>query len=168
MGLFNIFKPLSTFILSVLLIHLSNIDHFSTEIFLGNAGNQTQGCWVRSKYATSVLCSPIQQLKLFRKAAFTWSVSPLSSSPTVELSPSPQVRGSCLQWARPGINLMQKFANSKNIFCCRNNINDVTIKKTFLLMHAEMMWWPSNIEKPILGTYVFWVQTKGYKWCCCI
>ena len=25
---------------------------------LGNSGNQTRGCWVRSKYATSVLCMP--------------------------------------------------------------------------------------------------------------
>ena len=33
---------------------ISNI----TRKILGNTKNQTQGCWVRSKYTTSVLCSP--------------------------------------------------------------------------------------------------------------
>ena len=50
MGSINIFKPLSTF--------LSRIDNFSSENFLGNAGKRTMGCWVRSKYAASVLCIP--------------------------------------------------------------------------------------------------------------
>ena len=40
------------------LINLIDIDNFSSEIFLGKAENRTCGCWVRTKYATSVLsCS---------------------------------------------------------------------------------------------------------------
>ena len=34
------------------------MDNFSPENYWGNAGNQTKGLWVRSKYATSELCSP--------------------------------------------------------------------------------------------------------------
>ena len=39
------------------MINHCNSVNFSYEIFWGNVGIRTQGCWVRSKYA-SVLCSP--------------------------------------------------------------------------------------------------------------
>ena len=44
------------FPLTSALTNLSNINICSSEFFW-QAGNQTQCCWVRSKYATSVLCS---------------------------------------------------------------------------------------------------------------
>ena len=44
----------SHFLSPVPLINLCNINNFSAEIFLGNAGIRTQGYWVRGKYATSV------------------------------------------------------------------------------------------------------------------
>ena len=60
MGSIHILKPLSTFLQPVPLINLGNIDNFPSEIFLGNARNQTWGGWVQSKYATSVLSCPLQ------------------------------------------------------------------------------------------------------------
>ena len=36
-----------------------NLTIFKRKI-LGNSENQTRGCWVRSKYATTVLCSPLR------------------------------------------------------------------------------------------------------------
>ena len=60
MGSINIIKPLSTFHWPVLLINLSNINNLFLWNNFGNAGNQTRYCWVRSKYASSVLCSPIK------------------------------------------------------------------------------------------------------------
>ena len=40
-----IFKPLSTFLYVAPLINLSNIDNFSSKIFLGNAGSRTVNCF---------------------------------------------------------------------------------------------------------------------------
>ena len=47
------------------LINLSNTDNFAFWYFWGNSGNQTWDCWVRSKCATSVLCSPPPSLGYF-------------------------------------------------------------------------------------------------------
>ena len=54
MGSINILKTLSTFLKPAPPINLSN---FEIDFF-GNAENKTQGCWVKSNNATSVLCSP--------------------------------------------------------------------------------------------------------------
>ena len=43
MGLINIFKPLSTFLLPAPLINLSNINNFSSEIILGMRGIKPWG-----------------------------------------------------------------------------------------------------------------------------
>ena len=48
---------------AVLSINLGNIEIK----ILGNAENQIRGCWVRSKRATSVLCSPPSLVKLRSK-----------------------------------------------------------------------------------------------------
>ena len=58
MGSINITKPLFTFLSAAPFISLSYIDNFFLWKFFGNTGSQTRGCWVRNKYATSVLCSP--------------------------------------------------------------------------------------------------------------
>ena len=52
-----IIKPLSTALRSTV-----NKNQQHQENFFVNAKNQTQGCWVRTKYATSVLCSPHSKL----------------------------------------------------------------------------------------------------------
>ena len=52
MGLINIFQPLSTILEPAPLINLGNIDDFS-----GKLGIKPRGSWVRSKNATTVLCS---------------------------------------------------------------------------------------------------------------
>ena len=44
-------------ILCPLFLAVPSINLSKIKIILGNAENQTQGCWVRSKNATSVLCS---------------------------------------------------------------------------------------------------------------
>ena len=43
-----------------------------------NAGNQNRGCWVRGKYATSVLCSPCKQYKLWLR--LFWSIKDIKQS----------------------------------------------------------------------------------------
>ena len=53
MGSIDIIKPLSTALSSAV-----NKSRQNQEKILGNAENQTGGCWVGRKYATSVLCSP--------------------------------------------------------------------------------------------------------------
>ena len=50
MGKIDNIKPLSTALGSAV-----NKSQQHQDNFWGNAENQTQGCWVRSKYATSVL-----------------------------------------------------------------------------------------------------------------
>ena len=55
----------------------------SSEKILGNAENWTQGCWVRSTYATSVLCRPsqkIKSLKYFQKRRLRWKVSAMATA----------------------------------------------------------------------------------------
>ena len=61
MGLINFFKPLSIFLSPAPLISIANINNFFLWNFLGYAGNASRGCWVRSKSAASVLCSPLLQ-----------------------------------------------------------------------------------------------------------
>ena len=51
------FKPLSTLIWAMLSINTSNAEKFQRKFF-GNTGNQSRGCWVRGRNATSMLCSP--------------------------------------------------------------------------------------------------------------
>ena len=52
----------------------SDIEKFRS-IFFGNARNQTQGCWVRSKNSTSVLCSPPSITFLTNMTYFSISAS---------------------------------------------------------------------------------------------
>ena len=54
MGSIDIIKPLPTALGSAV---ITSWQHREKKI-LGNTKNQTWGCWMRSKYATSVLCSP--------------------------------------------------------------------------------------------------------------
>ena len=62
MGLIDIIKPLSLFEAAPS-INLSNIKRKILE----NAENRTGGCWVRSEYATSVLCSPKKLFYFFHR-----------------------------------------------------------------------------------------------------
>ena len=61
MGSINIFKPLSTFLEPAAMIILSSSDKK-----IGKVGNRTWGCWMRSKYATYVLCSPTAMLNIYQ------------------------------------------------------------------------------------------------------
>ena len=52
------FKTLSTLLKAALSTNPRDIKKIKRN-FLGYSGNQTRGCWVRSKIATSVLCNPL-------------------------------------------------------------------------------------------------------------
>ena len=56
-GFIDIVKALRTLLKAAWSINPIHIEKF-LRINFGNARNQTWGCWVRSKNATSVLCSP--------------------------------------------------------------------------------------------------------------
>ena len=70
MGLIDIFKPLSTLLLAALSMNPYDIEKFQRN-FLGNAGNRTRGCWVRSKNAIQRSTLPPPSSR--HMSLFTWS-----------------------------------------------------------------------------------------------
>ena len=91
MGSIDIIKPMST-LLSRGVNKSQQNQIISSEILrknFGNAENWTRGCWVRSKHATSVLCSPptttLSNAKNFTNPAIR-TISTLRLNQTIYLS----------------------------------------------------------------------------------
>ena len=72
MGSIDILKPLSTLLDAVPSINPSNIKKFQRKTFR-KAENWTWGCWVSSKNATLVLCSPLPHSSKLEKSP-TWTL----------------------------------------------------------------------------------------------
>ena len=93
MGLIDIFKHVSSVLISPV-----NKSQQHQDNFLGNAKNWAQGCWVRGKYATSVLCSPC--VNIFCSRGFgtlgcfwwiwSWNLAKIKTSASLSVKVSKQ------------------------------------------------------------------------------
>ena len=90
------------------------------EKILGNLENQTQGCWVRIKYATSVLCSPTSSSTF--SSLVTICPARMSSTSASVLT--------CKQWNRFSRKLINFFPSQLDLDTARDSCGPTNSSKT--------------------------------------